>query len=145
MWEVRACSPFFRLFDPEILGFTLLVAFSLSFLADPPLLYVMVSGGLGVEAEKGAINFDVQNYANDIVAAMVDVCTMKNIDPPILVKSWNSTLFYTLKELRHWRVFLNPFWCVCNLSALPTDIREWSISGFPSCRSDLGGHLQRHT
>lgn len=59
-----------------------------------------MSGGLGVETEKGAINFDVQNYANDIVAAMVDVCTMKNIDPPILVKIRNSLLNSSFKEIK---------------------------------------------
>lgn len=46
-----------------------------------------VGGGLGIDfGEKGhAVNYTPQNYANDVVAAMKDVCRRKGVAPPTIV------------------------------------------------------------
>lgn len=53
--------------------------------------YLDVGGGLGVDYDGSKTNFyasknyDMQNYANDIVAEVKEACEEKNILPPILV------------------------------------------------------------
>uniref|UniRef100_A0A7S0SGZ5 Arginine decarboxylase n=1 Tax=Mantoniella antarctica TaxID=81844 RepID=A0A7S0SGZ5_9CHLO len=57
-----------------------------------PMGFVDVGGGLGVDynGTKGwggdaSTNYDMQNYANDVVAALQDMCTRTGVAPPVVV------------------------------------------------------------
>ncbi|MDP8225558.1 MAG: biosynthetic arginine decarboxylase [Candidatus Lernaella stagnicola] len=55
------------------------------------LKYLNVGGGLGVDydgsktSSDASTNYTVQEYANDVVYMVMDVCDNENIDPPMLV------------------------------------------------------------
>lgn len=56
-----------------------------------PMRYIDVGGGLGVDYDgsktnlHASKNYNMQNYANDVVAAMKDACTQANIPVPTIV------------------------------------------------------------
>ena len=57
-----------------------------------PMGYIDVGGGLGVDynGTQGwgghlSTNYDMQNYANDVIAALKDMCTRTGTPPPIVV------------------------------------------------------------
>ena len=54
--------------------------------------FIDVGGGLGVDynGTKGwggqsSVNYSMQNYANDVVAALQDTCTRTGVTPPAIV------------------------------------------------------------
>ena len=56
-----------------------------------PLLYLDVGGGLGVDydgsqtSDPSSINYTLQEYANDVVAGVMEVCDPAGVDHPVLV------------------------------------------------------------
>ena len=57
------------------------------YLMDCPIRYVDVGGGLGVdydgsESTKSSINYDIQEYANDIVFSLQSLCDEREHSPP---------------------------------------------------------------
>ena len=59
--------------------------------AGVPLRYMDVGGGLGVDydgsrtSSDASVNYTVQEYANDIVFAIHEVCEQEHVDPPTIV------------------------------------------------------------
>lgn len=59
--------------------------------AGAPLKYLDVGGGLGIDYDgsqtnfESSMNYSMQEYANDIVYAMQELCTPENVPHPILV------------------------------------------------------------
>ena len=53
--------------------------------AGAPMGWLDVGGGLGVDFGGGGVNYDVDNYANDVVAAVQDICRRKGLTPPALI------------------------------------------------------------
>ncbi len=57
----------------------------------PSLTYLNVGGGLGVDYDgskssaDSSINYSIQEYANDVVYTIMDVCDNEDIEPPVLV------------------------------------------------------------
>lgn len=57
----------------------------------PSLQYLNVGGGLGIDydgsksSSDSSINYNLQEYANDVVYTVMDVCDNEDIEPPILV------------------------------------------------------------
>ncbi|NLH48778.1 MAG: biosynthetic arginine decarboxylase [Myxococcales bacterium] len=57
----------------------------------PSLKYLNVGGGLGVDydgsktSSDASMNYSIQEYANDVVYTVMDVCSTENIEPPVLV------------------------------------------------------------
>jgi arginine decarboxylase len=53
--------------------------------AGAPMGWLDVGGGLGVDFGGGGMNYDVDNYANDVVAAVQDICRRRGLPPPALI------------------------------------------------------------
>lgn len=63
-----------------------------------PMRYIDVGGGLGVDYDGtksqscASTNYSMQNYANDVVAALVDACILKRVPQPIIVSESGRAL-----------------------------------------------------
>jgi arginine decarboxylase len=60
-----------------------------------PIRYMDVGGGLGVNysgGSDGGINYSLQEYANAVVSATMEVCDMRNVPHPVLVSESGRAL-----------------------------------------------------
>jgi arginine decarboxylase len=60
-----------------------------------PIRYMDVGGGLGVNYSggfDGGINYSLQEYANAVVSAIMEVCDMRNVPHPVLVSESGRAL-----------------------------------------------------
>lgn len=63
-----------------------------------PMGYIDVGGGLGIDYDGtksqsfASTNYSMQNYANDVVAALVDACILKGVPQPVIVSESGRAL-----------------------------------------------------
>ena len=60
--------------------------------------YIDVGGGLGIDYDGTSmdtvtsVSYTLQNYANDVVAGLQEVCTLRSIAPPIIISESGRSL-----------------------------------------------------
>ncbi|XP_024527755.1 uncharacterized protein LOC9632306 [Selaginella moellendorffii] len=63
-----------------------------------PMQYIDVGGGLGIDYDgsktqsSASTNYSMQNYANDVVAALVDACILKGVAQPVIISESGRAL-----------------------------------------------------
>ena len=53
--------------------------------AGAPMGWLDVGGGLGVDFGGAEVNYNTQNYCNDVVAAVQDICRRRDVAPPVII------------------------------------------------------------
>eukprot|EP01018_Ginkgo_biloba_P034014 Gb_41255 [translate_table: standard] len=68
------------------------------FMMGAPMHYIDVGGGLGIDYDgtrspsNASTNYSMQNYANDVVAALRDACILKGVPQPVIVSESGRAL-----------------------------------------------------
>ena len=57
-----------------------------------PMGWLDVGGGLGVDFGGAEVNYSTQNYCNDVVAAVQDICRRRDIAPPVIITECGTAI-----------------------------------------------------